>query len=97
VLGAARDPRLDSQLRQLARQVLAGLRDIALALVALLGDEALDLLVLARVQGREGEVLQLPLDRVDTEPVRERRVDVERLARLLDLLLCACCAGDRRA
>ncbi len=62
-------------------------RDVALALVALLGDEALDLLVLARVQGREGEVLELPLDRVDPQPVGERRVDLERLARLLDLLL----------
>ena len=61
--------------------------DVALALVALLGDQALDLLVLARVQRREREVLELPLDRVDTEAVRERRVDLERLARLLDLLL----------
>ncbi len=81
------DPCLDSQLRELARQVLAGLSDVALALVALLGDEALDLLILARVQGREGEVLELPLDRVDTQPMSQRRVDVERLARLLDLLL----------
>ena len=39
------------------------------------------------MQGREGEVLELPLDRVDPQPVRERRVDVERLARLLELLL----------
>ena len=36
----------------------------------------------------EGEVLQLPLDRVDAEPVRERREDLERLlGRLLLLLL----------
>ena len=66
---------------------LAGLVDVDLALVALLGDELLDLLVLARVQGREGEVLQLPFDRVDTEPVGERRVDLQRLARLRHLLL----------
>ncbi len=87
MLGATGDPRLDPHRLQFAREVLAGLRDIALALVALLGDEALDLLVLARVQGREGEVLELPLDRVDPQPVGERRVDVERLARLLELLL----------
>ena len=68
-------------------QVLAGLVDVALALVALLGDQALDLVVLARMQRLEGEVLELPLDRVDAEPVRDRRVDVERLARLVDLLL----------
>ena len=58
-----------------------------LALLALLVDQALDLLVLARVQRREGEVLELPLDRVDAEPVRQRRVDLERLLGLLDLLL----------
>ncbi len=74
-------------LGQLAAQVVAGLADVALALVALLGDEALDLLVLARVQRREREVLELPLDRVDAQAVGERRVDLERLARLLHLLL----------
>jgi hypothetical protein len=39
------------------------------------------------MQAREGEVLELPLDRVDAEPVGERRVDLEGLLRLLDLLL----------
>jgi hypothetical protein len=39
------------------------------------------------VQDLEREVLELPLDRVDPEPVRERRVDLERLARLRELLL----------
>ncbi len=68
-------------------QVLAGLRDEVFAVVALLGDQRLDLLVLARVQRREREVLELPLDRVDTEAVSQRGVDLERLARLLDLLL----------
>ncbi len=87
MLGAARDLRLDADLGQLAGQELAGLVDVGLALGALLGDELLDLVVLARVQALEGEVLELPLDRVDPEPVRERRVDLERLARLLDLLL----------
>ena len=68
-------------------QVFAGLLDVALAFLALLGDEALDLLVLARVERREGEVLELPLDRVDAQPVGQRGVDLDRLARLLDLLL----------
>ena len=72
---------------ELLRQVAAGALDVALALLALLVDERLDLAVLARVQRREREVLQLPLDRVDAEPVRERREDVERLLRLVDLLL----------
>ena len=61
--------------------------DVGLALLALLVDQALDLLVLARVQRGEGEVLQLPLDGVDAEPVRDRRVDVQGLLGLVDLLL----------
>ena len=61
--------------------------DVVLALLALLVDQALDLLVLARVQRGEGEVLELPLDRVDAEAVRDRRVDLEGLLGLLDLLL----------
>ncbi len=87
VLGAAGDLGVDPERVELSRQVGAGLADVALALGALLVDEALDLRVLARVQGGEGEVLELPLDRVDAEAVRDRRVDVERLLRLLDLLL----------
>ena len=39
------------------------------------------------MQRLEREVLELPLDRVDAEPVRDRCVDVERLACLVDLLL----------
>ena len=65
------------------------LADVLLAVGAALGDHRLDLGVLARVQRLEREVLELPLEGVDTEPVRERRVDLERLARLLHLLLLA--------
>ena len=79
--------RLDADVEQLAREKAAGVVDVGLALVALLGDELLDLGVLARVQGGEGEVLQLPLDRVDSQPVGQRRVDLQRLARLRHLLL----------
>ena len=46
------------------------------------------------MQRLEREVLELPLDRVDTEPVGDRPVDVERLAGLLDLLLLGH-RGDR--
>src|ERR1700760_421357 len=87
MLCASGDLRLDAELCELAREVFAGLVDIALAIVALRRDEALDLLVLARVKRREREILELPLQRVDTEAVSKRRVDVERLARLLHLLL----------
>ena len=60
-----------------------------LAVGAALGDHLLDLLVLARMQGAEGEVLELPLERVDAEAVRDRRVHLERLARLAHLRLLA--------
>src|SRR6185369_9478609 len=48
-----------------------------------------DLLVLARMQRLEREILELPLERVDAEAMREWRVYLERLLRLLDLLLLA--------
>ena len=67
--------------------ILAGLLDELLAVGPALVDHRLDLGVLARVERREGEVLELPLERVDAQAVRERRVDLERLLRLLDLLL----------
>ena len=87
VLGAARDLGVDAERLELLGQVAAGARDVALALLPLLVHQALDLLVLARVQRAEGEVLELPLDRVDAEPVGQGRVDLERLLGLLDLLL----------
>ena len=87
MLGAAGDLGLDPELVELLGQVIPGLVDVALALGALLRDQSLDLPVLAGMERLEGEVLELPLDRVDTEPVRDRGVDVERLARLVDLLL----------
>ncbi len=85
VLGAAGDVGLDAP--QLLGEVVAGLLDVLLALLALLVDKNLDLGVLARVQCLEREILELPLDRVDAEPVRDRRVDLQRLLRLVDLLL----------
>ena len=67
----------DVDLVQLALQHLAGAVDVLLALGAALVDHRLDLGVLGRVEGLEGEVLELPLDRVDAEAMRERRVDLE--------------------
>jgi hypothetical protein len=60
---------------------------VTLAVGTALGDHGLDLCVLARVEDLEGEILELPLEGVDAQPVGERRIDLERLARLLDLLL----------
>ena len=70
-------------------QTLAGRLDELLAVGAALVHHRLDLGVLARVERLEREVLELPLDRVDTKTMRQRRVDLERLARLLQLLLLA--------
>ena len=89
MLRAAGDLRRDVRLVELALEDHARLAHVLLAVGAPLGDHRLDLGVLARVQRLEGEVLELPLERVDAEPVRERRVDLERLARLLHLLLLA--------
>ena len=89
MLGAAGDVGLDAGLLELVEQVAGGLVDVVLAVGAALRDPLLDLLVLARVQRGEGEVLELPLEVVDAEPMRQRRVDLERLLGLLDLLLLA--------
>ena len=74
---------------QLGAQEPRGRVHVVLAVGAPLGDPLLDLLVLARVQRGERQVLELPLEVVDTEAVRERRVHLERLLGLLDLLLLA--------
>ncbi len=58
-----------------------------LAVRAPFGDHRLDLGVLARMERLERQILQLPLQLVDAEPVGERPVDLEGLACLLYLLL----------
>ena len=87
VLRARGDLGGDADLVELALEHAPGAVDVLLPLGPALVHHRLDLRVLARVERLEGEVLELPLDRVDTEAVRERRVDLERLARLLELLL----------
>ena len=89
MLRAPGDLGRDVDLVELLLQHDRRLAHVLLAVGAPLGDHLLDLLVLARVQRLEREVLELPLERVDAEPVRERRVHLERLARLPHLLLLA--------
>ena len=81
-LGAL-EPRLD----QLAVEDREHLLQVALAFGLLLRDAALQLVVHLRVEEAQRVVLELALHAIDAEPVRERRVDVERLLRDLDLLL----------
>ena len=54
----------------------------SLALGRALTHEALDLGVQLRVEHREREVLEFPLDRLDAQPMSERSVDLERLGGL---------------
>ncbi len=61
------------------RERVHDLFEVGLALGLARGDHLLDLGVALGVQGREAEVLELPLDLLDTEAVREGRVDVEGL------------------
>ena len=89
MLRAARDVRRDVGLLEIVLELGRGHLDLLLAVGAAVGDHRLDLGVLARVEDLEREILELPLDGVDTEPVGERRVDLERLLRLLHLLLLA--------
>ena len=62
------------------------LREVGLPLPRRLEHHRLDLGVPLGVQHREREILELPLDVLHAEAVRERRVDVERLLRDAPLL-----------
>ena len=62
---------------------------VVVAVAPAFGHHRLDFGVLARVQPLEGEVFELPLHSVDAQPVRDRRVHLERLLRFLQLLLAA--------
>ena len=104
VLRSTGDRRLDPVPERSVRTSSMTSCEEHLALRRPLGDQAADLVEQLRVQRREREVLELPLDRVHAQPVRERREDLQRLAGLALLLLrgqvaraCACCAGGRRA
>src|SRR6185295_12088202 len=89
VLRAEGDVGGDANLVELFLQTLARRLDELLAVGTALVHHRLDLGVLARMERLEREVLELPLDRVNTETMCERRVDLERLPRLLQLLLLA--------
>ena len=83
VLGASRDREaVEAHAAQLVGERLDGLLGVALALVAGVLDHACDALVLLGLEVEEREVLELPLERGDTEAVCERRVDVHGLVGL---------------
>ncbi len=69
---------LDVQLVEAVSHVFEHLREVDVALGCSLGDEVIDRGVALGVQGGEAEVLELGLDLLDPEPVRQRCIDVER-------------------
>ncbi len=79
--------RLDPALAQVRGDPVDDLAEVGVAAGRALGDEPDDLVVALRVERREREVLELPLDRVHAQPVRERGEHLERLAGLALLLL----------
>ncbi len=79
----------DADVLELAIEERSRVGDHGVAVGAALVDELLDLGVAAGMERGEGEVLEFRLERVDTEAVRERCVDLEGLARLLDALVLA--------
>ena len=80
VLGPARDVGGDSDLLELAGEDVTQVGHQLLALVTLARDPLRHILVRVGLEVAEREVLELPLDLPDAEPVRQWRVDVERLA-----------------
>ncbi len=71
----------DAGARELARDLRDHGIDVALAVDARLVEPAGDAAVLGRLEPAERQVLELPLELPDAEPVRERRVDLARLPR----------------
>ncbi len=80
VLGPAVHLRHDADGSELALQGRHRIGDEGLALDAALFQHLGDALVGAGFEKAEGEILQLPLELPDAEPVGERRVDVEAFA-----------------
>jgi hypothetical protein len=87
VLGAAADRGPDLGLAQVTGDVLDDLLQEHVPARGPLGHQPGDLVVPLGVHGREGQVLQLPLDRVHAEPVGQRGEDLQRLAGLAFLLV----------
>ena len=81
MLRAAGHVRGEALLGKAARERLRHLEDVFVALFLRFRDALADLGVALGLEVLEREVLELALERLDTEAVRERGVDLERLAR----------------
>ena len=86
MLDAAIDRSVDADGGQPGRDLrLDGVHE-AVGAVLVLFEIVDDLLIALRIEVLQRRVLQLPLDLLHTEPVRQRRVDLHRLHGLRDLL-----------
>ena len=79
VLAAPGDLGVDAELGEAAADLRDGRREVHLALGRAAAHEVVELGEALRVEGREGEVLELLLELLHPEPVGQRGVDVERL------------------
>ena len=77
----------DLRLAQCGIDLGAHLGQVGVARRRPVGDQTDDLLVLLRVQDRERQVFELPLDGRHAQPMSQRRNDFQRLAGLAGLLL----------
>ena len=87
MLRSARDPRLYLVLPEPVLQNTDRLLNVPLSLVLLFRDLVGKAVVVVRVKVSKSEVFKLALDPVDPQPVRQWRVDVERLTGNITLLL----------
>jgi hypothetical protein len=87
VLRAPFHGRLDLGLAQVSGDVLDDVLEVDVAARRALGHQPRDLVEPLGKQRLEGEVFQLPFEGVHPEAVRERREDLQRLARLALLLV----------
>jgi len=79
----------DAEAFELDLELCDALLEVGLAGLARFGHHLGDLLVLGRLQIEEAEVLELPLDGVHTQTMRERGVYLHGLARLEDAAVLA--------
>ena len=87
VLGPAFDDGTDLRRRQSRVDLGAHLGQVGVARRGPVGDQPHDLLVLLRMQDRERQILELPLDGGHTQPMRQRGNDFECFAGFAGLLL----------
>ncbi len=87
VLGPAGDDSLDPGLGQVRLHLHHHRGDVGVPAGRAVGHQPDDLVVTLRVERREGEILQLPLQRVHPEPVGQRSVDLQGLPGLALLLV----------